>query len=328
MSIRRFKLNIPDDAAENDPVKPRQEQADPLKDVSAESEISTKDKKANAIRKIVPKRILHQSKPKINVRRIEHSRLRKREPAQAKLVRISDLTLDQLVEKAKTIHPLPRERQMKIKPTHRNWLIAQLRKANNEEKLHDFAYSLTHKELALLFPVLATTHKPITAERIKTIIRLRASKSLYFHGWITWQFIYPDNRLAKSLTELCEVLADQKLPGQKLAQDLIIERESDISILPYPHFNWPEIRLISDLIMPDNRRFMSHIINHLLENNIELEDFLAKFAIYDDLALGKAIINNYRVEKVEYQFKSQVGKKESFSWQDFFGLAKETEFTE
>jgi len=63
---------------------------------------------------------------------------------------------------------------------------------------------------------------------------------------------------------------------------------------------------------------MSHIINHLLENNIELEDFLAKFAIYDDLALGKAIINNYRVEKVEYQFKSQVGKKESFFLAGFF----------
>jgi len=54
MSIRRFKLNIPDDAAENDPVKPRQEQADPLKDVSAESEISTKDKKLMQSEKSFP----------------------------------------------------------------------------------------------------------------------------------------------------------------------------------------------------------------------------------------------------------------------------------
>ena len=134
---------------------------------------------------------------KLNISRIPKPKEQKPNMSKTQLTAMSDLNLEQVVEKSKKIHVLPRERQMKINPAHRNWFIAQLRKANSNEKLHKFAFSLNHKELSLLFPVIATTHNPIARDKIKSIITLRASKTLYFHGWTTWQFIYPDNQLAK-----------------------------------------------------------------------------------------------------------------------------------
>ncbi|MGB4609427.1 MAG: hypothetical protein WBH77_02260 [Saccharofermentanales bacterium] len=235
------------------------------------------------------------------------------------------MNLSQLADKAKELHVLPLERQMKINPTHRNWLIAQLRKTKSEDQLLNLAFRLNHKELSLLFPVLATTNKPSTRNKLKTLILLRANKTLYFHGWLTWQFIYPDNRLAKTLAELCKVLSEQKFPAQHKLSDPSKRTQKEISILPYPHFNWPEIRLISEISMPDSRRFMNNVLNYLLQNEISLEKLFSEYAIYDDLALGEALKANYEVERIEYQFKLQ---NEKFSWQSFLGIGSEDNILE
>ena len=300
------------------------------------SEVSTKSEEAGPI---IEKSALdnknsdQQSGFTLNVRRIQqHStrNLNLRRPAKVNISkttyeRLSNLNLSQLTDKAKEFHVLPRERQMKINQTHRNWLIAQLRKANSEDKLHDLAFSLNHKELSLLFPVLATTRKPSTRDKLKTLILLRANKTLYFHGWLTWQFVYPDNRLAKTIAELCKILSEQRLPVQYKRSDPIVNTQEAISILPYPHFNWPEVKLISEISMPDSRRFMNNVIVYLLQNNISLENFFRKYAIYDDLAFGEAFKANYEVERIEYNFKVQ---NEKFSWQSFLGIGKKDNILE
>ncbi|HHT25481.1 MAG TPA: hypothetical protein GXZ76_08245 [Clostridiaceae bacterium] len=259
------------------------------------------------------KRDLHLRRPaKVNTAKTTYERL-------------SDLNLSQLVSKAKEFHVLPRERQMKINPTHRNWLIAQLRKANSEDQLHDLAFSLKNKELSLLFPVLATTSKPSTRDKLKTLILLRANKTLYFHGWLTWQFVYPDNRLAKTIAELCRILSEQRLPTQYTISDPLIKTQAEISFLPYPHFNWPEVKLISEVSMPDTKRFMSTVITYLLQNDIGLEKFFSEYAIYNDLAFGEAFKANYEIERIEYKFKVQ---NEKFSWQSFLGIGSEDNILE
>ena len=300
------------------------------------NEESNKSEKSGSIRQISKfknKQPDQQSDFPLNVRRIQSHKKRNfilRRPAKVNTSkttyeRLSDLNLSQLVNKAKTIHVLPRERQMKINPTHRNWLIAQLRKVNSEDKLHDLAFSLKHKELSLLFPVLASTSKPSTRNKLKTLILLRANKTLYFHGWLTWQFVYPNNRLAKTIAELCKILSEQRLPAQHKITNPLIKTQEEISFLPYPHFNWPEVKLISEISMPDSRRFMNTVITYLLQNNISLENFFSEYAIYNDLAFGEAFKANYEIEKVEYKFKVQ---NEKFSWQSFLGIGGEDKILE
>ncbi|NLM20077.1 MAG: hypothetical protein GX217_08720 [Clostridiaceae bacterium] len=305
MSIR--KITLPEDFTQTKPEKSGV--------ISEKSELS--NKKSD-----------QQSDPVLNIKRIQSQEKRNfhlRRPAKVNTSkttyeRLSNLNLSQLVNKAKKFHVLPRERQMKINPTHRNWLIAQLRKANSEDQLHDLAFSLKHKELSLLFPVLATTSRPSIRDKIKTLILLRANKTLYFHGWLTWQFIYPDNHLAKTIAELCKILSEQRLPAQQKISDPLIKTQAEISFLPYPHFNWPEVKLISEISMPDSRRFMNNVLTHLLQNDINIEKFFSEYAIYDDLALGETFKANYEIERIEYKFKVQ---NEKFSWQSFLGIGNE-----
>ncbi|HHU53386.1 MAG TPA: hypothetical protein GXZ43_04830 [Clostridiaceae bacterium] len=281
------------------------------------SEKSRSDKKESVLNN---KNFDQPSEFTLNVRRIQNHQKKNfklRRPAKFNATkttyeRLSDLSLSQLTVKAKEFHALPRERQMKINPAHRNWIIAQIRKANSEDKLYDLAFSLNHKELSLLFPVLATTSKPSTRDKLKTLILLRANKSLYFHGWLTWQFIYPDNRLAKTIAELCKILSEQQFPAQNKIAGSLIKTKRKISVLPYPHFNWPQVKMISEISMPDSRRFMNNVLTYLLQNDISLEKFFSEYAIYDDLALGEAFKANYEVERIEYKFKAQ---DEKFSWQ-------------
>lgn len=233
--------------------------------------------------------------------------------------RLSNASLEELVEAAKEIHPLPREIQTKINKTHRNWFIAQLRKADTDEKLTDFAFSLDHQQLNLLFPILATVNKKSTSDKIRTIISLRLSRVLYAHGWITYQYIYPDNKFAKVITSICEELENTVFPfydmdRSKSDKPLILNDKLD-----YPHFNWNRIHLISEVSTPDNRRFISTIVNYMLEQNIELETFFKDFGIYDDLSLGKAIKSAYDIEKIERHYSDFSG--ESRSWRDLFGLS-------
>lgn len=228
----------------------------------------------------------------------------------------TDISLTDLVEKTEKILPLPRERQMNISQTHRNWLIAQLHKNDSENELINFAYSLNHDQLSFIFPILATISKRSHKEKIKTIISLRASKILYAQGWITLQYIYPDNQLAKVLTNLCEKLENKKIPLALRKKEN--ENNLNANLFPYPHINWSKIKLITKISNPDNRRFINHLVKHLLDKEIEIENFFKEYGIYDDLSLGIAIKNNYETEKLERNF-SKI-QNVNLSWRDLLGL--------
>lgn len=237
------------------------------------------------------------------------------------LKRISNANMEELVELAKEVHPLPREFQMEIKKTHRNYFISKLRKINTENELVDFAFQLTHRELALLFPVLATSNRLSINEKIKKIITLRSSKVLYAHGWVTLQYIYPDNRFAKNISNLCRDLENENFHFQKLMETSAKEDKIAIKSLPYPHFDWSNIRLITEISAPDNRRFMNSITNYILENELSLKEFFYQFGIYDDLALGLAIQKNYDVEKLEKSIGFNDNNRTS--WRELFQMDKD-----
>ncbi|NLJ94796.1 MAG: hypothetical protein GX326_04830 [Clostridiaceae bacterium] len=238
-----------------------------------------------------------------------------------KFERISDASLSELVNLAEDLHVLPREAQMKINKTHRNWLISQIRKQKTEDDLIDFAYRLDHKELSLIFPILATTHRKSIVDKLNKIISIRASKVLYIHGWTTLQYIYPENRFARNFSDLCRELENLNFPSDSLLNDPKNKNQLSYKVLPYPHFDWTNIKLITEIAVPDNRRFMNNIMNHIFDNQITLEDFFYEYGIYDDLSLGMAIRQNYDVKKLERRIHSEgLAKK---SWRDIFKLGQD-----
>lgn len=224
------------------------------------------------------------------------------------LDRISDSKLEDLVDLARKTHPLPRERQVEISQTHCNWFLAQLQDLSSDRELADFAYSLNQKELSLLFPILATTGQKANREKIKAIISLRRSKVLYNHGWVTLQYIYPDNRIAKALAKLCQDLEGQKLPGPQARQAAGDHLGNPGSGLYYPNFNWSNIHLISEICRPDHRHFVQQIVRYLVTTETNPADFFETYAIYHDLALGSAILANYELEKLELKLAEEGDK--------------------
>lgn len=270
------------------------------------------------------KRISQTRRPEI-IPAVRYSRINKKDIDPQHLERISNANMQELTEIAQNIHPLPCEQQMQIRKTHRNWFIAKLQKAETEAEIVDLAFRLNHRQLSYLFPILATVNKKSTADKILQIISLRMSKFLYVHGWITFQYIYPDSRMAKFITSLCRDLDDQIFPFE------ITERKKAMSVsgrehlrfpLDYPHFDWGNIKLITEVAAPDNRRFMNNIVNYLLENQITPQEFFKEYAIYDDLALGAAIKSNYEVNKLEKSF-AEIKGNNLFSWRDLLGFDSE-----
>lgn len=99
------------------------------------------------------------------------------------------------------------------------------------------------------------------------------------------------------------------------------EEKIAIKSLPYPHFDWSNIRLITEISAPDNRRFMNSITNYILENELSLKEFFYQFGIYDDLALGLAIQKNYDVEKLEKSIGFNDNNRTS--WRELFQMDKD-----
>lgn len=228
----------------------------------------------------------------------------------------SEMRLADLVHKAQQVLPLPREKQLSVSLKHRNWLMAQLNQANSEEDLDSLAYSLNHKQISLLFPILASMKRRSYRERIKKVITLRASNVLYAEGWTTLQFIYPNNQVASVLTSLSDQL---KILNKNNSTAIDKDTKSvDTDLFPYPHLNWSKIKLITDISNPSSRRFINNITKHLLQNNIEIDVFFQDYGIYDDLSFGKALESNYQTEKLEKSFAEI--RNTSMSWRDLLGF--------
>lgn len=194
--------------------------------------------------------------------------------------------------------PLPREMQLAQQQAHRTWLIAQINHCADKHALSEFAFSLNYRDLAVLFPALATLTRGAEVDRLISIIMMRASHYLYLQGWLTLQFAYPRSTVQKGLAELCHILGRQtsSLSPQESEQ---AEQWFKTLRLGPQSFDWPHLALISELSMPNTRHFLAAIIKYLQESKMPLEAFFQRYGIYPDLPLGIAIRNQWDMSEFE-----------------------------
>lgn len=200
-------------------------------------------------------------------------------------------TFREAQEHARRTLPLPREMQIEGQSVNYQWLMAQLKVADTPERLHALAYRLNYKDLAVLFPTLATLSKRGPTEQIQTLIRARASLYLYYHGFITLQFAYPKNAVAKALSDLCIQLEDRLYAyGSGVPARFGHRHKPDIN----GRIVWSDVPLISEIAMPNSRHFLSDIAKAALDSSEPLDVFFARYAIYEDLPLGQAIVERMK----------------------------------
>lgn len=194
--------------------------------------------------------------------------------------------------------PLPREMQLAQQQAHRTWLIAQINHCADKHALSEFAFSLNYRDLAVLFPALATLTRGAEVDRLISIIMMRASHYLYLQGWLTLQFAYPRSTVQKGLAELCHILARQTVSLSPQESEQTEQWFKSLRLGPQ-RFDWPHLALISELSMPNTRHFLAAIIKYLQESKMPLETFFQRYGIYPDLPLGIAIRNQWDMSEFE-----------------------------
>lgn len=203
-------------------------------------------------------------------------------------------SLQEALAYARDSFPLPREIQMKQEVPRQAWLLNQIQACHDEGDLRRLAYSLSSQDLANLFPCLAELKTGSVIDKLLRLIALRASKYLYFQGWISLQYTYPRSTVQKGLTVLCEILEDKNAHAYQL------ERLNFQSLpLGLDRFDWQSVHLISEISLPNTRHFMSSIIKYLRDSGLSGEEFFQKYGIYRDLALGQAIIGQWEMAVFE-----------------------------
>lgn len=203
-------------------------------------------------------------------------------------------SFDESLESCRELHPSPEEMLMDQTAVQRTWLMSQLKKARTEPEIEALAYSLNYKDLSILFPVLSTVKKREEANQIQNLIRLRAGHFLYVCGWLTLQFSYPRSTVARVLADLCMILEDIAFLRTELSQKELGQiRECKVPDLGPDRILWNEIEMISEIALPNSRRFVSDIANELYKSNIDEDVFLKRYALYPNLALGKAVLEKY-----------------------------------
>ncbi|NLV99087.1 MAG: hypothetical protein GX034_04755 [Clostridiaceae bacterium] len=203
-------------------------------------------------------------------------------------------SFDEVMESVRDLHPSPEELLMDQTAVQRTWLLSQLKRARTESEIETLAYSLDFKDLSVLFPVLSTLKKREDVNQIQNLIRLRASHYLYICGWLTFQFSYPRSNVARVLADLCMILEDVSFLREELSrkeQEQLFEYK--VPDLGPDRILWNEVEMISGISLPNSRRFVSEIANELYKSNIDEDIFLKRYAIYPNLALGKAILEKY-----------------------------------
>lgn len=211
--------------------------------------------------------------------------------------------------------PLPREMQLAQKQEHRTWLIAQLKRCNSHPELSKFAFSLNYKDIAILFPTLATLKQGEEIDRIISIIMMRASKYLYLHGWVTLQYAYPRSTVQKGLSVLCEVLESQashdinSLGIEHARMDTPFDTTLAIGA---DRFDWKSVHLISEISLPNTRHFISSIIRYLRDSGMSGDDFFRVYGIYRDLPLGQAIRSQWEMSTFEDHLHSNFSVHQLF----------------
>lgn len=202
--------------------------------------------------------------------------------------------------------PLPCEMQLAQQPAHRTWLIAQINHCPDQQALSNFAFSLDYKDLATLFPALATLKRGEEIDRIISIIMMRASHYLYIHGWVTLQYAYPRSTVQKGLAELCEVLEKQRRQERKNHADPNEGLLPPLRLGP-ERFDWKSIRMISEISLPNTRHFLASMIRFIRESGISGDDFFNRYGIYRELPLGQAISSQWEMAMFEENLNRSSG---------------------
>ncbi len=280
----------------------------------AESEV-------NAVkREVEEKTRKRRESPLLNLKKvsIDYAKKRIRSPKLTK-----ELTLPRRTRRFATLHdavsfsrtqlPLPTEMQINQKQEHYTWLISRINNCQNQAELASFAFSLNFKDLAILFPALATLKKGEEIERLIQIILMRASKYLYVQGWITLQYSYPRSTVQKGLAVLCEVLEENDEDIRKIRLTSDDDFEFDGLNLGHEHFDWRSVHLISEISLPNTRHFLSSIIKYIRDSGISGDDFFQRYGIYRDLSLGQAITSQWEMAIFESSLHSQNPLRRLFS---------------
>ncbi len=190
--------------------------------------------------------------------------------------------LDEVKEIAKDYLPLPREQQNIVK-TNINWLMSQLYTCPNAEALDFMADSLRTEDLLGIFPALAVCKSSYDRERLTYLIKRRANKLLYFHGWLTLQATYPKSSVQRALTELCaELNKDQDSVENNLRE------KPEFDLGGRGVFNWINMPLITDIANPASRHFVSRLADRSEEYD-DFSEFCQIYGIYEDLQLARQI---------------------------------------
>ncbi len=187
---------------------------------------------------------------------------------------------------------LPREIQLNQQKSSRTWLLLNLKKIDSIEEMAAFAYSLSRKDQALLFPVLATLKKKADIEKLEEVILLLNSKSLYIHGWLTLQFAYPRSTVATTLTKLCLKLEERNFSDRNYSAQEFHRSQRHASGRSESEIVWSKISPITEISHPNSRHFISDIVDYYFDSGLDYPEFCRRYAIYTDLRLGIAISEN------------------------------------
>ncbi len=185
------------------------------------------------------------------------------------------------------ILPLPLESVRTPDPHQLADLSDKIAAADTIEDTIRLAHTLTSRELGLVFPLMAAISiRPAPdkksarlardlADKLHLIIRERACMSLYNSAWMTFQYHYPNEELAKALNILCQILEIKN--NSKRPQDDTIRASETLK------------PIISDVASPTSRQFIPRLISHIAGNG-GIYKFIQTYNIPPSLPFGNALI--------------------------------------
>ncbi len=205
-------------------------------------------------------------------------------------------SLEEAMVGLRDFHPLPSELILTQTPHHATWLMTQIKSVNTTQELEELAYSLSHKDLSLLFTTLSTKKKRDEVDQIMNLIRLRASHYLYLCGWLTLQYCYPRSSVSRALSDLCTILEDLIYVRENRRQQKRFRREPlalPVVSIGERRIVWSRVPLISQISLPNSRHFIADIATEMIESKVEPDTFFREYAIIPGQPLANAIEIRY-----------------------------------
>jgi len=205
-------------------------------------------------------------------------------------------SLEEAMGGLRDFHPLPFELILTQTPHYSTWIMTQIKGAKTKKELKELAFSLSYKDLSLLFTTLSTKKKRDEIDQIVNLIRLRASHYLYLCGWLTLQYCYPRSSVSRALSDLCTILEDLTYVRDNRLHSQRISREPlalPVVSLGRGRVIWTRVPLISRISSPNSRHFIADIVTEMIESKVDPEAFFTEYAIIPGQPLANAIEVRY-----------------------------------